>query len=86
LTLPHDASEAIFYATAIVAQGIELVTIIGPLVVLHDSITINELTTVAAAFSMAQFSENGKIGGAAFGLRIASLLASLMYAYSRAPN
>lgn len=38
------------------------------------SITINELTTIAAAFSMAQFSRDGMIGGNAFGLRIASLM------------
>jgi len=38
------------------------------------SITINELTTVAAAFSMAQFIQNGTIGGDAFGLQIASLM------------
>jgi hypothetical protein len=37
-------------------------------------ITINELTTVAAAFSMAQFIQNGVIGGDAFGLQIASLM------------
>lgn len=35
---------------------------------------INELTTVAAAFSMAQFIQNGVIGGDAFGLQIASLM------------
>lgn len=38
------------------------------------SITINELTTVAAAFSMAQFIQGGAIGGDAFGLQIASLM------------
>ncbi len=37
-------------------------------------ITINELTTVAAAFSMAQFIQNGVIGGDAFGLQLASLM------------
>ena len=37
-------------------------------------IIINELTTVAAAFSMAQFIQNGVIGGDAFGLQIASLM------------
>lgn len=39
------------------------------------SITINELTTVAAAFSMAQFiRDDGTIGGDAFGLQLASLM------------
>ncbi|HLG15175.1 MAG TPA: hypothetical protein VJH03_11825 [Blastocatellia bacterium] len=37
-------------------------------------ITINELTTVAAAFSMAQFIQNGGIGGDEFGLQIAALM------------
>lgn len=37
-------------------------------------ITINELTTVAAAFSMAQFIQDGVIGGDAFGIQIASLM------------
>jgi hypothetical protein len=37
-------------------------------------VTINELTTVAAAFSMAQFIRNGAIGGDAFGLQISSLM------------
>jgi sugar lactone lactonase YvrE len=38
------------------------------------SITINELTTVAAAFSMAQFIQNGAIGGDGLGLQLASLM------------
>ena len=74
ITLARNTSDRIFYATATVGQGIELVTIIGPIVDPNASITINELTTVAAAFSMAQFVNDGKIGGDAFGLRIASLM------------
>ncbi len=76
ITLPRDTSEFIFYATATISgQSIQLVTIIGAsLPNAGPSITINELTTVAAAFSMAQFIENGVIGGDAFGLRIASLM------------
>lgn len=110
LHMESDKSERIFYATATVREGVELVTIIGP--ALHDnkpawitasppdaasradaktpsntaaesdehspgntaSITINELTTVAAAFAMAQFIQNNGIGGDAFGLQIASLM------------
>ena len=64
------ASDTIFYATASLGSGVQLVTIIGPNI--PASITINELTTVAAAFSMAQFTQNGVIAGNAFGLRIAS--------------
>lgn len=100
LHMDRDKSDRIFYATATLGGGVELVTIIGP--VLHPnkpawitasdtpsdtapdaaanmpsntaSITINELTTVAAAFSMAQFTHNGVISGDGFGLRIASLM------------
>jgi hypothetical protein len=64
------ASDAIFYATASLGGGVQLVTIIGPNI--PAAITINELTTVAAAFSMAQFTQNGVIAGNAFGLRIAA--------------
>jgi hypothetical protein len=64
------ASDTIFFATASLGGGVQLVTIIGPNI--PASITINELTTVAAAFSMAQFTQNGVIAGNAFGLRIAS--------------
>src|SRR6267143_351620 len=64
------ASDTIFYATASLDGGVQLVTIIGPNI--PASITINELTTVAAAFSMAQFTQDGVIAGNAFGLRIAS--------------
>src|ERR1044071_6872751 len=81
LRLDSDQSGRIFYATATVRKGVELVTIIGS-VLQYDRpawitasppaasdpaaesdehapgntafITINELTTVAAAFSMAQ--------------------------------
>lgn len=70
LDISPTASDGIFYATASLGGGGELVTIIGPNI--PASITINELTTVAAAFSMAQFTQNGVIAGDAFGLRIAS--------------
>jgi hypothetical protein len=63
-------SDSIFYATANLGGGVQLVTIIGQSI--PASITINELTTVAAAFSMAQFAQNGVIAGNSFGLRIAS--------------
>ena len=45
-----------------------------PSTVTTTSITINELTTVAAAFSMAQFIRDDMIGGDTFGLQIASLM------------
>jgi hypothetical protein len=70
LDISRTTSESIFYATASLGDGIQLVAIIG--LSIPASITINELTTVAAAFSMAQFAQNGLIAGNAFGLRIAS--------------
>ena len=70
LDASRTASDSIFYATATLGGGLQLSTIVGPKI--PASITINELTTVAAAFSMAQFTQNGVIAGNAFGLCIAS--------------
>lgn len=64
------SSDAIFYATAKRGERVLLATIVGPEIRGH--IVINELTTVAAAFSMAQFAHGPEIGGSAFGLRIAA--------------
>jgi hypothetical protein len=69
----HDtgpSSDFIFYATASLPGGVLLVNVIGPEI--QGPIVINELTTVAAAFSMAQFADGGAIAGNAFGLRVAS--------------
>ena len=66
----RTASDSIFYATASLGGGLKLAAIVGPEIL--ASITINELTTVAAAFSMTQFTQDGVIAGNAFGLRIAS--------------
>src|SRR5206468_9663512 len=49
---------------------LEFVTILGPN--LPASVTINELTTVAASYSMAQFLRTGVIAGNSFGLQIAA--------------
>ncbi|HEY0380268.1 MAG TPA: hypothetical protein VGC87_25365 [Pyrinomonadaceae bacterium] len=70
LDTSRTTSDSIFYATASLDGGVQLGAVIG--LSLPASITINELTTVAAAFSMAQFAGNGVIAGNAFGLRIAS--------------
>jgi sugar lactone lactonase YvrE len=70
LDISRSTSDSIFYATASLGDGIQLVAIIG--LSIPASITINELTTVAAAFSMAQFTQHGVIAGNAFGLRIAA--------------
>ncbi len=67
---PKDSTESIFFATADVNLGVQFVTVIGP--ELLPEITINELTTVAASYSMAQFYRTGEISGNSFGLRIAA--------------
>lgn len=69
----HNADPAagtLYYATASLGQGVLLAAIVGPEIT--GEITINELTTVAAAYSMAQFSRDGDIRGDAFPLRIAA--------------
>jgi len=70
LDASRTTSDGIFYALASLGGGVQLVTVIGPRI--PAFITINELTTVAAAFSTAQFARDGVIAGNAFGLRIAA--------------
>src|SRR5205823_12311124 len=53
-----------------VTEGVKFITILGPN--LPQSATINELTTVAASYSMAQFLRSGVISGNSFGLQIAA--------------
>ena len=67
---PKDTSSSIFYASADIAIGVEFVTVLGPS--LPFSTTLNELTTVAASYSMAQFLQTGVISGNSFGLRLAA--------------
>lgn len=64
------STESIFYAVANVRDSVVLMAIVGPRV--RESVVINELTTVAAAFSMAQFAEGATLAGSAFGLGIAA--------------
>jgi hypothetical protein len=59
-----------FYVTADLGEGLQLVSIIGPS--LSPLVTLNELTTVAAGYSFAQFTQEGVLSGEAFGLQIAS--------------
>jgi streptogramin lyase len=68
--IPHASTDTIFFATAHVDDRVLLAAVVGPQI--HGEIVINELTTVAAAFSMAQFANGAEIGGNAFGLRIAA--------------
>lgn len=63
-------SSSIFFLKADVSEGVEFVSILGSN--LPQSATINELTTVAASYSMAQFYRAGLISGNPFGLQIAA--------------
>jgi hypothetical protein len=71
-TIPYKKSSAssIFFVQADVREGVKFVAILGP--TLPASVTINELTTVAASYSMAQFYGTGVISGNAFGLQLAA--------------
>jgi hypothetical protein len=67
---PKDRSAGVFYARAEIAPGVAFVTVLGSN--LPSGITVNELTTVAAAYSMAQFYRDDAIAGDSFSLRLAA--------------
>ena len=71
-TIPYrkSSSSSIFFVEADIGEGVVFVTVPGPN--LPASVTINELTTVAASYSMAQFYRTGVISGNSFGLRVAA--------------
>src|SRR5215212_2427492 len=71
-TIPYRkrSSSSIFFVKADIGEGVQFVTILGS--DLPASATINELTTVAASYSMAQFFRTGVISGNSFGLQIAA--------------
>jgi len=66
----NRSSSTIFFMKADVSKGVEFIAVLGPN--LPASVTINELTTVAGSYSMAQFLRTGVIAGNSFGLQIAA--------------
>src|SRR5260370_14636537 len=64
----RSTSQSIFYVQADIGEGVEFVTVLGPN--LPASVTINELTTVAASYSMAQFYRPRVISPNSFVLQI----------------
>lgn len=78
-------SDTVYYATADAGGGVVLMCVIGP--ELNGSIVVNELTTVAAAFGMAQLAAGSTLQGPARGLRTAAgMCANLVPAYSGMPS
>src|SRR5213079_1834088 len=71
-TIPYRkaSSSSIFFVKADIGEGVEFVTVLGSN--LPASVTINELTTVAASYSVAQFYRTGAISGDSFGLQLAA--------------
>jgi streptogramin lyase len=71
-TIPYKkkSSSSIFFLKAGIGEGVEFVTVLGAN--LPETATINELTTVAASYSLAQFFRTGVISGNSFALQIAA--------------
>ncbi|GHB93498.1 hypothetical protein [Cerasicoccus arenae] len=67
-----DATDSIFFVTADLRPRVRFVTVLGP--ELPAETTINELTTVASSYSMAQFYRSGQISGDPFALTIAAMM------------
>lgn len=63
-------SGGVYYATATTVGGVVLAAILGTSV--PSFVTINELTTVAAAYSMSRFFQNGFVQGKNSGLQVAA--------------
>jgi sugar lactone lactonase YvrE len=67
---PGQGRDGILYVTADLVCGLQLVSIVGP--ILLPFVTINELSTVAVGYAFAQFATDGVLSGDEFGLQIAT--------------
>jgi len=67
-------SASILFLSAAVTDQVRLVTVLGE--TLPQVATINEMTSVAASYAMAQFLRSGQIAGDAFRLRIAAMMSA----------
>lgn len=65
-------SSSVFYVVADLGKSVQLVAVLGPQ--LPSTVVVNELTTVAAAYSMAQFYRTGVIAGDSFALQLAAMM------------
>jgi hypothetical protein len=75
----------VLYVTADAGGGVVLMAVLGT--DFEGAFVVNELTTVAAAFGMAQFAAGTTLQGPAPGLRIAAgMCANLVPAYSGMPS
>ncbi len=68
--IAKEQSSSIFFLSATLDSGIRFLAILGE--ELPANAAINELTTVASSYTMAQFFRTGQIAGDSFRLRIAS--------------
>lgn len=66
------SSTSVFYVVADLGKSVQLVAVLGPR--LPSTVVVNELTTVAAAYSMAQFYRTGVISGDSFALQLAAMM------------
>ncbi len=72
LRSPKATTSGIFFISASLTTNLQLLTILGPTI--PGRVTVNELTTVAATYSMAQFYRSGAIVGDPFALTLAAAM------------
>ncbi|HEY4263563.1 MAG TPA: hypothetical protein VGM98_25595 [Schlesneria sp.] len=72
MNVPQTTSRTIFFVVADLGKSVQLVTVLGPN--LPSKVMVNELTTVAASYSMAQFYKTGVIAGTSLRLQLAAMM------------